>query len=507
MFSMQSMAMKFALIFSVLLINVQVKAFAQLNDSCGCNAGLAPEIVKTDQSSATQLAFIQQIDERQYEELKKTVKADGSFLDLVSGSVDYGDFQKRRSERLSRTGFNLSASDSQSFLLSRVSTENWLKCKKICITRQTGFSCDWSEYTDDVVTASCSWRPVGSSTRNRVKIVANMKSEPDGYIQPNTTSEWQFHRDPDKPLLITFNPENGNGQTLKIEPTPKIEDVRVQLSSSVFSMSVNGSSPMATASIPSAVGTVVGGGCSVTFANNGSPHALVMVTSQPSGNGWECKGTDPPNLPMTGGVTANATALRVTSSRPSVQLACMTISNASVSSENPLATVRLSNGQLADGYVLTSGGCSTAHAGFGASHAAPTVETVPTSDLRGWSCRVVNPPFLPLVTQVTAHARACRLEDTSPSALAPIPRLQSRRFDGQKIQGVIPKSTATVDAGWTLTGGGCALGYAGNGSPHGEFLVKSASNANAWDCWGADPPNLSNPSFASSSAIGLRVAP
>jgi hypothetical protein len=60
-------------IFSLLAPGASV---AQLNDPCGCNAGLAREVRRYERNSRISLAYLQQIDEKQYEKIKRDGNAD-----------------------------------------------------------------------------------------------------------------------------------------------------------------------------------------------------------------------------------------------------------------------------------------------------------------------------------------------------------------------------------------------------------------------------------------------
>ena len=178
--------------------------YAQLNDPCGCNAGLAPEVTKFTSNSQVQLAFLQQIDQKQFEEIKKGGTLSGNYLGIISGSASYDEFQQKRNELFSKTSFNLSVDQSQSLLFSTVNTTDWGKCKKQCIQSQTGFICDISEATKSVVAASCSWRPEGQASKRTVEIVANAKPLKSQDIEPNTMRSWQIARNPNVDLLLTF---------------------------------------------------------------------------------------------------------------------------------------------------------------------------------------------------------------------------------------------------------------------------------------------------------------
>ena len=69
-----------------------------------------------------------------------------------------------------------------------------------------------------------------------------------------------------------------------------------------------------------------------------------------------------------------------------------------------------------------------------------------------------------------------------------------------------PSSSAEVDPDFTLSGGGCEVGYNGHGSGHAEHMVRNEPVGTfTWICAGADPPNLSNPSTSRAYAIGIKI--
>ncbi|WP_213956688.1 MULTISPECIES: hypothetical protein [unclassified Variovorax] len=480
---------------------------ADLNDRCGCNAGLARQVFSSTSQSTLELAFLEQVDETQFEKLKKEASGEGNYFYVISGSANYKEFQTKLATLKRQTRFDLKSAQSQALLFSKVDTKDWLTCKTQCIAKDTGFFCDVSDLTIKTVVVSCSWRPQGTAKRSTVHVVADTVAEPPRPIDPNTIATWQFHRDPERPMLVTLSLQGGDSTTLRVEAIPKIEDVKVQLTGATTTATATGRNPHAIASPSNSGSALVGGGCAVSDAQTGSPHALVMVTSQPTGTGWECKGSDPPGLPVAGWARATAVEVGIATSRPSVRLACISTSQASAVVREPTATVSLSPTQISDGFVIVSGGCATAHAGFGAAHAGALVNAVPANGLTEWTCKVVDQPNVPIVTQVTASLRACRIEDSSPTPLAPLPRLQSQTFDGKKISGMYPTSTVQVDSGWTLTGGGCSLGYANNGAPHAESYVAGEPTPHGWKCSGADPPGTPNSAFVAPVAIGVRIGP
>jgi hypothetical protein len=314
-------------------------------------------------------------------------------------------------------------------------------------------------------------------------------------------------RKTDSAVTITLSTKHGPGLVKIRAIAPPPEYVAVQVTTTTTSDIKQGSYPKAEAGYPDPSWTLVGGGCAVSHAGAGSSHALVMVSSRPRGTGWECMAADPPNIPVVGWAKATGVFMKASTSRPSVQLECLPIEQSSGLGFYPNATATINNQQRTDGFVLVSGGCSSAYAGAGAAHATPIVQSYPTPDMSGWACQGADPPFIPLHTTIRAHAVACRIIDGSPAAQAIVPRLTSKRFEGPTTKGMYPTAEAKVDPGWAITGGGCNTGYAGNGSPHAEFVVTNTLEADAWICKGADPPYIPNNSFATPFAIGVRVSP
>ncbi|MFO6419110.1 hypothetical protein ACLBKS_02780 [Hylemonella sp. W303a] len=205
---------------ALLLLFWVLSAQAALNDPCGCNAGLAPELVKYSSSSQVKLAFIQQIDEKQYEKIKRDGSAGADIIDFVSGTANYSDFSEKRRSYISSTNFSLNAEQSESLLFSTVRTTDWGACKRQCIKSQQGFVCDVAEFTEKNIAVSCSWRPEGAAKKRQVNVHADGKTLSPQSIDPNTTRDWHFSRDPSRDLLMTFTPEGGSSQTLKIAATP-----------------------------------------------------------------------------------------------------------------------------------------------------------------------------------------------------------------------------------------------------------------------------------------------
>lgn len=219
---MKALCREFAkCIFVLNLTLVFFPAHAALNDPCGCNAGLAPQLVEYSSSNQVRLAFIQQIDEKQYEKIKKDGSASADIIDIVKGSVSYSEFNEKRRDYLEKNNFSLDKEQSQSLLFSTVRTTDWVACKRQCIKNQQGFVCDIAEFTEMNIVVSCSWRPEGAANKQQVDVIADGKQLTPQTIDPNTTRDWHFPRDPSRDLLMTFTPEVGSSQTLKIAATPK----------------------------------------------------------------------------------------------------------------------------------------------------------------------------------------------------------------------------------------------------------------------------------------------
>lgn len=204
------------------LVLVNQSSHAALNDPCGCNAGLAPRTSQSASSSKLSLAFLQQIDEKQYEQLKRDGSAGADIMGLISGTANYSEFNVKRREHLSSTNFSLNSEQSQSLLLSSVDTGAWAICKKECIKNQQGFACDVGAFVARTISISCMWRPEDATAARKIEAIVNGTREPGSRtIKPHTPTDWQFPRDPEQDLLITMKLEGGSSQTLRIAATPK----------------------------------------------------------------------------------------------------------------------------------------------------------------------------------------------------------------------------------------------------------------------------------------------
>jgi hypothetical protein len=250
----------------------------------------------------------------------------------------------------------------------------------------------------------------------------------------------------------------------------------------------------------------LGGGCVVSYSGHGSTHAEVMVSSEPTDNGWKCAGADPAGISNLASATATLIYGRAVSNG-SAFLQCTTKSLSSgVATGYP--SVQVTMGDLAgQGYVLTSGGCSSTYAGHGSTHAEPVVISAPLGDQAGWSCQGADPAKVSNPASVTAHLVACRLERRKENSEG-LPHLVSRDFTPSTPTGPAsyPFSAAGVDRGFTLTGGGCELSYHDHGSEHAESMVENTvAGENNWKCQGADPPGYPNSATARAHAIGVAI--
>jgi len=59
----------------VVTLGVPSIASAQLNDPCGCNAGLGKRVFLAKMTSQYKFSFLKQVDEKQYLEIRKTAIA------------------------------------------------------------------------------------------------------------------------------------------------------------------------------------------------------------------------------------------------------------------------------------------------------------------------------------------------------------------------------------------------------------------------------------------------
>lgn len=63
---------------------------------------------------------------------------------------------------------------------------------------------------------------------------------------------------------------------------------------------------------------VLGGGCSLSYAGNGSAHAEFMVQQGPQSGSWACLAADPPGIPNPGSAQASAVSCNITTAPPPV---------------------------------------------------------------------------------------------------------------------------------------------------------------------------------------------
>lgn len=193
-----------------------------LDDPCGCSAGLAPLVVQHSSSDYLKLAFLKQIDEQQYEKVKKGGSIGIEIFEMFGVNLSYNQFDERRRQYLEKQKFALSREKSQSFVLSTVQTGDWGKCMQACIDSQRSFYCGIAALTKSVVALRCSWRPEGGTAINERKVTVVVDSTEVGSksVPVNTQRDWQFPRNPSKDMLITFTPEGASSSTIEVAATP-----------------------------------------------------------------------------------------------------------------------------------------------------------------------------------------------------------------------------------------------------------------------------------------------
>ena len=233
-----------ATIFLVAAATCPTTSRAQLNDPCGCNAGLAPLVFTSTVDDRVQLEYFKQIDERQFEQIKKSGGLSGTYMAVISGSANYAQFNEKRSQLVSKESFKLNVSQSMSLVLNTVNTAEWGNCKRQCIQSQSGFVCDVSAVTATHVGASCSWKPQEAATPRSVNTVANGIQQPTQPIQPNALASWQIRRDPAVDLMLTFTlvpgPSNPPLIVSAIPTVPPAPPEAVQLGSCIGRGGQNG---------------------------------------------------------------------------------------------------------------------------------------------------------------------------------------------------------------------------------------------------------------------------
>jgi hypothetical protein len=282
----------------------------------------------------------------------------------------------------------------------------------------------------------------------------------------------------------------------------------------------------ATAS-PSSDYKLIGGGCAASHVGDEAPpsfaHALIMYSSKPSGDIWQCQAGVPPKVnPGSGRVVAAGIYAQATSNKGKVSLDCVVREATSTREPSPKVNVQLACADVDKGYVLTSGGCTGADASQGPYNTV-IVSSRPNDDMKGWSCAGSGPystldaDALKMATTVTAHLVACRLQGPG--------KLESKLFTGPVNSaagniGHYPSSKAKADPGYSLTGGGCTVTATTKiiqdvGTPAPEYMLRNnpvfpltskiPAITDTWECKGGDPPFWPNPANAQAFAIGLRV--
>jgi hypothetical protein len=175
---------------------------------------------------------LRQIDQRQFEELKKDASASG-YYGIIGGSATYSEFDQKRNSYLESVQYRLNTSQSDSLLIDTVKTDAWASCKKTCIMQQQGFSCDVVDITDDTAIVGCSWRPPENKSPRTVTIVSTQTFEKRELLAPHLgqSTDWHVPRDKYKDLAITATLEDGPSQTLMISAVPrfiqKVKPVRL----------------------------------------------------------------------------------------------------------------------------------------------------------------------------------------------------------------------------------------------------------------------------------------
>jgi len=214
-------AMCFALFLFVAALGFGSHAQAQLTDPCGCDAGLGKVAVNLSEKRAFKLAYLAQIDQKQWSNHHKGGGGRFSFGPLSLGG-NYGQFDASRREYLSRLGYSLDSEQSRTLLYERVETEDWRRCKEACIRQQQGFYCGVTKLAKEFAAVTCSWRPEGVAANKSMSVVVNGNPAPNHTIAPNTQRDIQLKRDATRSLLVTLTLEGGSSRTITVSATPKI---------------------------------------------------------------------------------------------------------------------------------------------------------------------------------------------------------------------------------------------------------------------------------------------
>lgn len=195
-------------------------AKAELTDPCGCDAGLARTFLRSSATNRASLAYLSQIDEKQYNGIKRG-GGGGIGIGKFFFRGSYEQFDQSRREYLSKMNYNTNVEQSRILVYENTKTSSWLKCKQDCIAQQRGFFCGLAKLTQNHTAVTCSWRPEGEAKKRKVTVTLNGQEKPSKEIEPNTTRDWQFERNRNATLLLTFTLESGSSTTLEIPATPQ----------------------------------------------------------------------------------------------------------------------------------------------------------------------------------------------------------------------------------------------------------------------------------------------
>lgn len=183
---------------------VMAGAYAQ-NDPCGCNAGLAPYVLQKRSEQHVEVAYYLTISESQYNELKRSGAVSAKYKGIFQASANFAEFQTKMQEQARSEGFNYNSAQAASYVLETVKTADWAECKKQCIRSVSGFTCDVTGLTRDIVAVDCTWRPDDAQPERGLVGVLDAQPLESKRIRPYSTEGWQVRRDPKRDMLFSLS--------------------------------------------------------------------------------------------------------------------------------------------------------------------------------------------------------------------------------------------------------------------------------------------------------------
>lgn len=118
-------------VITILVATVHTEIKAQ---DCGCGAALIKDKIESSDEGFEYYHFLEEIDEYQYEQIKKSASANGKYK-LIKGSANYSEFREKVNESIRRTETETGLQYKSNYYEVRtnpIAYEYWGKCMESC---------------------------------------------------------------------------------------------------------------------------------------------------------------------------------------------------------------------------------------------------------------------------------------------------------------------------------------------------------------------------------------